>query len=79
MNRRRWLVATLAAGIALTGCEGDAPEISPDPEGHVDPADDPEGAPAHDEEFEEMEPGSGDPAVEGDTEGRFDPDEDDDG
>jgi hypothetical protein len=71
---RRSTVAASALAMALAGCAADDP-ASPDPEDLEEPAGDPEGAPENG--TGEAEEGDGAPAVEGDSEGQFDPDEDD--
>jgi hypothetical protein len=75
----RRLVVPLAAVAALAlGCETEDEPISPDPEGLEEPADDPEGAPEDGLGDTDAEEGDGEPAVEGDTEGQFDPGDDED-
>lgn len=73
LSLRTAAVALLGA-VALVGCEPDDDPISPDPDELEEPADDPEGADAPLEE--EPEPGEGEPAVDGEGEGRLVPDED---
>lgn len=71
-HRATIAVATLA--VALLGCEEDP--ASTDPDGLEEPAEDPEGAPEDGLGDEGPETGDGEPAVEGDGEGQFDPEED---
>ena len=70
--------ATVAVlGVVALGCgDGDAP-ISPDPDGLEEPAEAPEGAPDDGLGDAEAERGDGEPAVEGDGEGRLDPESQD--
>ncbi len=69
-------VAVAATGLLLAGCESDQ-EISPDPDGLEAPADDPEGS-GEDDGLEDAEGGTGEPAIEGDGEGRLSPEDEDD-
>jgi hypothetical protein len=69
----RTATVVLLGAFALVGCEADDEPISPDPDGLEEPADDPEGVDAPLEE--EAEPGDGEPAIEGEGEGRLVPDE----
>jgi hypothetical protein len=71
----RTATAALLGAFALVACEADDDPISPDPDGLEEPADDPEGVDAPLEE--EAEPGDGEPAIEGEGEGRLVPDDDD--
>jgi hypothetical protein len=74
-RRLRATAIAVALALPLLGCETQEEPISPDPEGLEEPADAPDGT---DDELDQEE-GTGEPAVEGDTEGQMDPgDEDDD-
>lgn len=74
-HRRRLLsAAVLAAGFVLVGCESDQ-EVSPDPDGLQEPGDAPEGADT--DGLGDAEEGTGEPAIEGDSEGRLDPESSD--
>lgn len=65
-------VAALVA-LVLVGCETEDDPVSPDPEDLEEPADDAGGVDAPLDE--EPEPGTGEPAVEGEGEGRLSPEE----
>jgi hypothetical protein len=73
---RRAIVPLAALAMVAFGCEGEDEPISPDPDGLEEPAEAPEGAP--DDGLGDPEEGTGEPAVEGDSEGQFDPEDDED-
>jgi hypothetical protein len=75
---RRVIVPVAALAMVGFGCEAEDEPISPDPDGLQEPADDPEGSPDDELGDPSMEEGTGEPAVEGDGEGRFDPEDDED-
>jgi hypothetical protein len=72
--RRLLSVAVVATGLVLVGCESDQ-EVSSDPDGLESPDEAPEGA-DEDDGLDDAEDGTGEPAVEGDSEGRLEPGED---
>lgn len=74
--RRLCGVAVVAAGLVLVGCES-GQEVSPDPEGLEDPGEAPKGGDA--DGLDDAEEGTGEPAVEGDSEGRLEPGEEGEG
>jgi hypothetical protein len=67
-------VAVATLSVVGLGCAADDPATS-DPDGLEEPADAPEGAPEDGVGETEAEDGTGEPAVEGDSEGQFDPED----
>jgi hypothetical protein len=75
---RRLVLPIAALAVVMVGCADDQEPVSSDPDGLEEPADAPEGAPEDDLGDGSAEEGTGEPAVEGDSEGQFDPDDDED-